>query len=168
MSTQTRSLEAVKKLPARPEHCFPPCSAALHYPLSIRHALNLRTRRSSSDSADCPSGHFSSSSGCPMVLEFATRKKFFRPLAIREKGFFHSFSRSGGFMSSRSASELLLTQKTELPRLTTVCSGDPDTTRHRRYEIKATGDGQKSLGVFPLRVTCYVFTVPGTIGYYKC
>ena len=36
--------------------------------------------------------------------------------------------RSSGFSRSCSASELLLTQKTELPRLATVCSGKPDTT----------------------------------------
>jgi hypothetical protein len=35
--------------------------------------------------------------------------------------------RSGGFIRSRSTSELLLTQKTKLPRLTTVCLGQPDT-----------------------------------------
>jgi len=35
--------------------------------------------------------------------------------------------RSSGSIRSRSASELLLTQKTELPCLTTVYSGHPDT-----------------------------------------
>ena len=39
----------------------------------------------------------------------------------------NTLARSGGGLRSRSASELLLTQKTELPRLTTVCLGDPDT-----------------------------------------
>jgi hypothetical protein len=34
--------------------------------------------------------------------------------------------RSCGYIRSRSASELLLAQKAELPRLSTVCSGDPD------------------------------------------
>jgi hypothetical protein len=38
-------------------------------------------------------------------------------------GLFHRFLRSGGFIRSRSASELLLTQKTKLPCLTAVCLG---------------------------------------------
>jgi len=43
--------------------------------------------------------------------------------------------RSSGFTRSRSASELLLTQKTELPRLTTVCLGDPDTALLRNLGL---------------------------------
>ena len=39
----------------------------------------------------------------------------------------NTLDRSSGDLRSRSASELLRTQKTKLPRLTTVCSGKPDT-----------------------------------------
>ena len=43
--------------------------------------------------------------------------------------------RSGGFNRSRSASELLHTQKTELPRLSTVCSGIPRHLPNDRFEF---------------------------------
>jgi len=39
----------------------------------------------------------------------------------------HAHYAPAAYIHSRSASELLLTQKTKLPRLTTVCSGQPDT-----------------------------------------
>jgi hypothetical protein len=43
--------------------------------------------------------------------------------------------RSCGFIRSRSASELLLAQKTKLPRLTTVCSGQPNTVSNDVSEL---------------------------------
>jgi hypothetical protein len=64
--------------------------------------------------------------------------------------------RSGGFNHSRSASELLHTQKTKLPRLSTVCSGQPDAASNDisgiiRFSVLT----QTSKLFFPMTYCCH-------------